>query len=134
MSALCGMLCYNEVRKIGDFMKLTHLINGKVTSIHSDISNVSEKKEKNYDFFLDNIRNSIYITDRLIFIRESDDYIFTLEISDSSRSTLLLKKENMTFDINVVSAIYKDNKDSIDFSYKLESDDDEHQIILEIGD
>lgn len=134
MSALCGMLCYNEVRKIGDFMKLTHLINGKVTSIHSDISNVSEKKEKNYDFFLDNIRNSIYITDRLIFIRESDDYIFTLEISDSSRSTLLLKKENMTFDINVVSAIYNDNKDSIDFSYKLESDDDEHQIILEIGD
>ncbi len=127
-------MCYNVIRKIGDFMKLTHVINNKVFSTHRNLKNKCKEKGKKYEFFLDNIINSIYITDRLIFIRESDEYSFKLEISDISSCELFLKQENKSFNIGVINAHYNISNDKIEFCYKLETDEDQHQIILEIGD
>ena len=115
-------------------MKLTHFINGNITDSYADISNEEKEIEKKYKFFLDNILNYIYITDRLIFIRETDDYKFELLISDNPTCSLLLKKENKEFNINVLSSSYQVGNGYIDFNYILDTDKDEHHIILEIGE
>lgn len=128
------MMCYNLKRKIGDFMKLIHYIDDKEISSYKDIDNIYEKNDKKYKFFLDNITNYIYITDRLIFKRESDEYIFTLDISEKPFSKLFLKKENKEFDINVIRASYNINDQIIDIVYELETYDGTHHIVVETGE
>lgn len=115
-------------------MKLLHYVDGNLSDKTSKISIIEEKNIKKYKFFLDNIINYIYITDRLVFIRESDDYIFELNISNKSSCKIYLKKENKKFNINVINFDYKENDKYIDFRYILETSDEEHHIILEIGD
>ena len=115
-------------------MKLLHYINGNLSKIYNEIINEEEKNIKKYKFFLDNITNYIYITDRLVFIRESDDYLFELNISENPSSKLHLKNENKDFDIIVKKSSFIEKDNYIDFKYVLETDDDEHHIILEIGD
>lgn len=115
-------------------MKFSHFTNGKLKHVTKDISIENEKNLKKYKFFLDNILNYIYITDRLIFIRENDDYIFELNISNKSCSTLFLKKENKEVDIKVLSSEYEVKEKYISFKYKLETDDNEHHIVLETGE
>ncbi|MBR5662114.1 MAG: hypothetical protein IKX00_00510 [Bacilli bacterium] len=116
-------------------MKLLHYINGNLSDTTSKIDIEEEKNLKKYKFFLDNIINYIYITDRLVFIRESDDYIFELNISDNVSCKLYLKSENKEFKIDVKKSIYSQNDKYIDFSYILETnDEEEHHIILKIGD
>lgn len=115
-------------------MKLSHFINGKLDKKYLNIKCESEKSLKKYKFFLDNITNYIYITDRLVFIRESEDYYFELNISEKPTCKLLLKKENKEFIISVDNASYYENDKYTDIKYKLETDTDEHHIILEIGD
>lgn len=115
-------------------MRLTHIINGIKVETYNDVVNKLKKNDEKYEFFLDNIENSIYITDRLIFIRKNDEYCFKLEISSNSRCEIYLKNEDKTFNINVKNAKYTKSNEKIAFTYKLETDEDEHQIILEIGD
>ena len=116
-------------------MKLIHYNNGNLSDTTSEITIEQEKNLKKYKFFLDNIINYIYITDRLVFIRESDDYKFELNISEKSSCKLYLKEENKEFNINVKSSNYNKNNKYIEFRYTLEtSDEEEHHIILEIGD
>ena len=134
MSALYIMLCYNDLRKIGDFMKLIHFINDENKMEIDNIINLEEKKSKKYKFFLDNIMNYIYITDRLIFIRENDDYKFELEISKKPVCTITLKDENKSFNINITNANFEESEHCIDIYYELETDNDKHHVILEIGD
>lgn len=116
------------------YLKLLHYINGDLQTIHKDISVEDEKKLKKYKFFLDNITNYIYITDRLVFTRESDDYIINLNISENSTCKVYLKSEGHELDIKVKSSSYTQKDNYIEFKYILETDDKEHHIILEIGD
>lgn len=134
MSALYIVLCYNVIRKTGDFMKLTHIIGDKVNEKHHDIVNLEQENDNKYKFYLDNIMNYIYITDRLIFIRQNDDYKFSLEISEKPTCTIELIKENKIFDVNVQNANYKLDNKKIELNYLIETDEGEHKIILEIGD
>ena len=114
-------------------MKLTHKINDKEDAIYNDIGNILEKSANKYEFYLDNILNSIYITDRLIFRRKSDDYIFLLEIYESPKCSIELISENKVFDIDVKSAKYDCNDKEIIIEYELDTDENEkHTIILEI--
>ena len=113
-------------------MKLTHLINDNIYEEHEKLENICEKNEKKYKFFLDNISNYIYITDRLIFIRESDDYIIGLELGKTNTCTIKLKNENKKFDINVSEGSFVEADNRIEFEYILETDNDKHHIILEI--
>ena len=116
-------------------MKLIHYINGRKSDSCKKIIIEDEKNSKKYKFFLDNITNYIYITDRLVFIRESDEYIFELNISDNSSCKLHLKEENKEFNVDVKKSSYSQNDTYIEFKYILEtSEDEEHHIILEIGD
>ena len=115
-------------------MKFMHYVNGKLTDKCTDISLSDEKNSKKYEFFLDNITNYIYITDRLVFKRESDDYIFELNLGDISSCKIYLKKENHELILDIISSKYEINDRYIDFKYVLETDDNEHHIILEIGD
>ena len=116
------------------FLKLLHYTDGNLSHNTNEITVIDEKNQKKYKFFLDNIMNYIYITDRLVFIRESDDYTFELNISDNSSCKLYLKKENKEFNIDVKKSEYSENDKYIDFRYMLETSDEEHHIILEIGD
>ena len=114
-------------------MKLIHRINGKDEHIYNNVINKLEKSDNKYEFFLDNILNSIYITDRLIFKRKSDEYIFLLEIYDSSKCSIELISENKVFDIDVKNAKYDYNDKEIIIEYELDTEDNEkHTIILEI--
>lgn len=115
-------------------MKLVHIVNKNEETTFPSIKCKIDKKLKKYEFFLDNIRNCIYITDRLVYTRESDEYKFNLEISDNSKCNILLKEENLSFDIKVLSSSYCEKKDVIYFTYKLETDEIEHKIKLENGD
>jgi len=127
------MICYNVSEKMVILMKFIHYINGRKESSNNNLKNLYCKNEKKYKFFLDNITNYIYITDRLIFIRENEDYKFELEISNKSNCKLTLNSENKTFNINVLNASYKEEKNYIDIRYELETDiDSKHHIILEI--
>jgi len=114
-------------------MKLTHIINDKVINTHKNIELINKENSKKYEFMLDNILNSIYITDRLIFKRKSDEYEFLLQIGKKSCCTLKLIQENKEFDINIKFAEYEINENEINISYELDMDNDEkHFIKLEI--
>ena len=115
-------------------MKLLHYIDGNLSEKHSDINVKKIKKHKKYEFLLDNIMNYIYITDRLVFKRETDEYIVEINICDKSSCKIYLKNENQELNINVISSSYEENVKYIDFKYILETDNKEHHIILEIGD
>lgn len=115
-------------------MKLIHYINGNLSDKCGEICIENEKNIKKYKFFLDNITNYIYITDRLVFQRENDEYIFELNIGKESTCKIYLKTEKQELFIDVISANYKVEDEYIDIKYVLETDNDEHHIILEIGD
>lgn len=115
-------------------LKINHYIDGKLINKYENILNEEEKNSKKYKFFLDNISNYIYITDRLVFIRESDDYIFKLDITEKPTCSISLKSDNNELTVNVVSASYKENEKYIDIKYILETDDGEHHIIIETDD
>lgn len=115
-------------------MKLIHYIDGKLDKKYSDLVMIEEKKSRKYKFFLDNIMNYIYITDRLVFKRESEDYIIELNLSEKPSCKIYLKSENKDLEIVVVSSNYTINERYIDFKYVLDIDSKEHHIILEIGD
>lgn len=115
-------------------MKLLHYIDGNLSEKYSDINVKKIKKYKKYEFLLDNIMNYIYITDRLVFKRETDEYIVEINICDKSSCKIYLKNENQELNINVISSSYEENVKYIDFKYILETDNKEHHIILEIGD
>ena len=114
-------------------MKFTHIINGNIVNEYNDIENIEEKNSKKYKFFLDNIQNNIYITDRLVFIRQNDEYIFQIEIGNKSVSSYKLKKENLDFPIQVKDSSYQVEGNVIRFNYELDTEDcEKHEIVLEI--
>ena len=115
-------------------MKLLHYIDGKLSEEFSNINVKELKKQKKYEFLLDNIMNYIYITDRLVFKRETDEYILEINICDKSSCKIYLKKEKQELNISVISSSYAETNKNIEFKYILEIDNKEHHIILEIGD
>ena len=112
-------------------MKLTHFVNSIKTEKRDNIVNKHNKKDKKYYFFLDNLSNYIYITDRLIFERENDEYIIKIELGKNNLCNIYLKKENLSFDIKVIEGTYIIKNNYIKFEYVLETDNNKHCIILE---
>ena len=112
-------------------MKITHLINDKEIGIYNNVDNLNKENNKNLNFFLDNIENNIYITDRFVFERENDEYKIHIEIGSDNLCTIYLKEKDLTFDVNVIDAKYKENNNIIEYEYILETDNDKHKIIIE---
>lgn len=113
-------------------MKLHHYINGKKVSTNSVDIIGYKKNSNNYEFYLDNIHNYIYITDRLVFKRTSNDYEFCIEIGKVNNCYINMINEKQIVYVNVLEASYKVNEKYVDIEYKIETDEDKHHIILEI--
>lgn len=115
-------------------MNLIHYINGNINKSYENINYKFDVLSKKYNFFLDNIENNIYITDRLIFIRESDEYIFSLEIGDKSIGHIKMKNDNYEFDLDVENAEYKNQKGQIEFTYKISGDEEQHKVVIKVDE
>jgi hypothetical protein len=115
-------------------MKLNHYIDEKLDISISNINVELDKNIKKYQFFLDNISNCIYITDRLNLIRENDEYILSIFLGQSNECNIHLKKEKADFKINVINGSYEEKNNYIKVEYILETDEKKHTIILETGE
>ena len=115
-------------------MEVWHYINNKLIKKYQNIDYKYDDLEKKYEFFLDNIQNYIYITDRLIFIRENDDYIFNLEIGVSNKADLKLKEHNKVFDLPISNAKYDVKDKVINIYYHIDIENESHHIIMKVDD
>ena len=134
ISALINTLCYNVSENLVIKMKLNHYIDEKLDISVSNINVELDKNIKKYQFFLDNISNCIYITDRLNLIRENDEYILSIFLGQSNECNIHLKKEKADFKINVIKGSYEEKNNYIKVEYILETDEKKHTIILETGE
>ncbi|MBR1679086.1 MAG: hypothetical protein IJ704_00370 [Bacilli bacterium] len=63
------------------------------------------------------------------FLRENEDYSFFLDFKNK-KCHLNLKKENNTLQVNVIYAIILQNKNEIELSYKIETQEEEIKMKL----
>ena len=66
----------------------------------------------------------------LVFIRKNVDYEFKLVINNEGASscTYHLLKENIIYDINVLSSSFKQSANSLEIKYRIETDEAEFSI------
>ena len=83
--------------------------------------------DNKYTFFMDDIKTIISNT---VFIRENKEYLFELDIKNK-KCTYLLKPNNLTFDIDVEKISYEARDKEIRLTYKITSDEEEIELILE---
>ncbi len=88
------------------------------------------EKDGEYIFSLDGVKSIIGSTR---FIRETDDYKFTLDIKER-KCLYFLKSQNMSFDIEVEKVMYKNENNIIILEYKISSDEEEFKIELNVED
>ena len=121
------MICYN-VCVIG----VVHIKNKLNMKLYKNNNLVLDKNNIDYlnkfDKILFEIDNYphylINNEDKIVFQRETEDYLFYLELTNDNKCHITLKKEQLTFPINVEDAsINKDNNKLI-INYQLESDDE----------
>ena len=115
-------------------MKIKHLINNELKNEYKNVKNKYQKKDNKYQFVLDNISNNIYITDRLVFERENDEYKIHIEIGKTNKCNIYLKDKEISFEINVIDASYRVDNKVLEYEYILETDNDKHKIIIENED
>lgn len=83
--------------------------------------------EENVSFIVDDIKT---IINKDNFIRENDDYKFIIDIN-KKESLYTLKKQNMSFDIDVEKVSFEKKKENIIFTYKISTEDEEFKLIIE---
>lgn len=66
-----------------------------------------------------------------IFIKENDESIFTLDISNKE-CNYLLKEINKSFDINVLDSLFIEENNLIKITYELESNEQKNIIEIEL--
>ncbi len=88
------------------------------------------EKDGEYIFSLDGVKTIIGSTR---FIRENDDYKFTLDIEER-KCLYFLKSQNMSFDIEVEKLMYKNENNIIILEYKISSDEEEFKIEINVED
>ena len=81
-------------------------------------------------FNTDNVKN--ILSDKS-YTRESEEYIFYIDII-GKESTLTLKDRNSIFHIEVTKADYIKLDNTITLDYKIESNEEELKIVIEIID
>jgi hypothetical protein len=73
--------------------------------------------------------NTILDLEKKYFSRENEEYLFNLDIANET-CTIHLKKENMTFNIDVDYCILNEKEDEITLEYMIETDDTKNKIII----
>ena len=81
-------------------------------------------------FFIDDMKNTIDLNKKTL-IRENDEYIFTLDITNK-KSTIKLKKEKYLLQLKVEYAILLTNQNIIEISYCLETHQNNMKLLLEL--
>lgn len=88
------------------------------------------EKENTLIFIIDGIKTSL---NESLFVRETDEYKFSLNINDK-KCLYTLKEQNMSFDIEVEKVVYKKEKDNIILEYKISSDEEKFKIVINVED
>lgn len=83
--------------------------------------------DKKYTFIMNDVKTSI---SQDYFTRETQEYLFTLDIQNK-KCSYLLKEKNMTFDIEVEKAIYERRRRTTKLVYKISSDEEEFEVKIE---
>ncbi len=81
-------------------------------------------------FTIDDMFHTLNIKEEIL-TRENDEYLFTLDIK-KKKSTINLKKENYILHLNVEYAILFTNQNIYEISYRIETQDNDIKIILEL--
>lgn len=76
--------------------------------------------------------NTILDLEEKYFKRENEEYLFNLDIKNET-CTIHLKKEDMTFNIEVDYCILDCLEDEITLEYMIETDDSKNKIIIKKG-
>lgn len=80
--------------------------------------------EKKCFFLMENVKTTI---SEELFSRETEEYLFKLDIKNK-KCSYLLKEKNMTFDIDVEQAVFKKEENCTTLQYKISSDEEEFMI------
>ncbi len=98
--------------------------------IYQDILKNENNNQNSYYFNLFDY-NTILDLENQTLLRENEEYTFLLNISNKT-ANLLLKKENIDFDIEV-NECFLDIKDSkITLEYLIETSDAKNKLIIEV--
>ena len=89
-----------------------------------------ENIDNAYRFYFDVLTEIEQLEDNLIFKRIDDDYEFTLHIKEEPLCNIYLKKEDVSFDINVDYARCNREENKLIIEYKIETDDEENKVII----
>jgi len=94
-------------------------------------SNIPYQKQENiYKFQFDDMDHIINL-DPLEFTRENDEYSFFLNI-ENKKCEIYLKKEQYYLNVLVEYATLLKNKNVIDLTYYIETDDSETRLLIEL--
>ncbi len=107
-------------------LSITFLKNNQIIE-QCEVENTStEENSINFNFLE---YNTFLDIEQEIFIRENEEYKFTLNIK-KKECKINLKKENLDFDIEVNECLFAIDKDKITLEYVIESDDARNKIII----
>lgn len=93
-----------------------------------EFENIEKNKNRITFDFLE--YNTLLDINKEIFIRENEDYLFTLDIKNKC-CTIQLKKENLTFDINIDLCELNILENKIELEYLIESEDAKNRLVIE---
>ena len=83
--------------------------------------------DEKYSFIINDVKTTL---SNNFFTRETNEYLFTLNIVDK-KCTYLLKERNMTFDIDVEKIEFERRRQITSLIYKISSDEEEFKVIIE---
>lgn len=83
--------------------------------------------DEKYSFIIKDVKTTL---SNKIFTRETNEYLFTLNIVEK-KCTYLLKERNMTFDIDVKKVEFLRRRRQTTLVYKIASDEEEFELIIE---
>ena len=86
--------------------------------------------DNTYTFLTDDIKNTINITDNLIYERESKEYYLYLNFN-TKECLYTLKEPNLKLSLKVTNASYQIDNHNLIFTYQLESQDTPITINIE---
>ena len=86
-----------------------------------------EFNDEKYSFIISDVKTTI---SNKLFTRETNEYLFTLNIVDK-KCTYLLKEKNMSFDIDVEKVEFLRRRRQTKLVYKIASDEEEFELIIE---
>ena len=115
MKSVLSLTLYNENEKILEIKDVEyHKEKEEISFVHDNITyTIGTKKEKQY------------------FIRESDEFTFSLDITKRT-CTYLLKETNTMLDVQVIDCSLEQRKNEIILEYDMESTEGKNKVHIDL--